>query len=117
MTGGPSGHRLSVAGWRAGVLALVLTASAVSMIGLGRAPLLLGGDEAYFAVNGHALASTGADLSGRHLPLFVNLRDPLSTEASSRWYQPMLFYLKPRCSWCDRCRHSPRACPWRPQVC
>jgi len=64
---------------------------------LDYAPPYLGGDEAHFAVHGHAIATTGRSLDGTRLPLFVNLRDPQADRGESgfhsRWYQPILFYL------------------------
>ena len=78
------------------VLALGLTGFAY-LSGLDRAPVYIGGDEAYFAVNGHALATTGRDLTGARLPLLFNLWDPqgdMAVQSRFRaWYQPVLFYL------------------------
>jgi 4-amino-4-deoxy-L-arabinose transferase-like glycosyltransferase len=78
------------------VLAIGLAASTY-LVALDRAPVYIGGDEAYFAVHGHALATTGRDLNGTPMPLLFNLWDPLGdTTVQSRfraWYQPLLFYL------------------------
>ncbi len=64
---------------------------------LGRAPVYFGGDEAHFAVVGHSLATTGRNLNGDVLPLFINLADPASDQGAlpwgNTWYQPLLFYL------------------------
>jgi 4-amino-4-deoxy-L-arabinose transferase-like glycosyltransferase len=61
---------------------------------LDKAPIYIGGDEAHFAVQAHAIAETGRDLNGRFLPLFINLHGPLGPRsASTRWYQPVNFYL------------------------
>ncbi len=69
-------------------------AAVLYLFNLGRAPIYLGGDEAHFGVQGYALATTGRDLSGRRLPLFVNLSDAAAHgDKSVRWYQPELFYL------------------------
>ena len=53
---------------------------------LGSAPMMIGGDEAYFASHAHAIATTGRDLDGRFLPLFFRI--DIHT-----WYQPLLVYL------------------------
>ncbi len=61
--------------------------------GLDRAPFYIGGDEAHFAGHAHAIATTGRDLNGTRLPLFIKITDPLVPNNSSRiWYQPLLFY-------------------------
>ena len=71
------------------------------MFDLGRAPVYFGGDEAHFAVVGHSLATTGRNLNGDFLPLFINLADPASDQGAlpwgNTWYQPLLFYLV---AWC-----------------
>lgn len=69
---------------------------AIYLFGLDRAPVYFGGDEAHFAVGAHAIATTGKNLKGDRLPLFVNLADPLGGKVQSwgdTWYQPLLFYL------------------------
>jgi 4-amino-4-deoxy-L-arabinose transferase-like glycosyltransferase len=70
---------------------------AVYLYGLDHAPVYLGGDEAHFAVHGHAIAQDGRNLDGMRFPLFVNLWDPLGDQQpldlKKRWYQPMLFYI------------------------
>src|SRR5918993_4389246 len=53
---------------------------------LGSAPMMIGGDEAYFASHAHAIATTGRDLDGRFMPLFFRI--DIHT-----WYQPLLVYL------------------------
>ena len=53
---------------------------------LGSAPMMVGGDEAYFASHAHAIATNGRDLDGRFLPLFFRI--DIRT-----WYQPLLVYL------------------------
>lgn len=78
------------------VLALMLTAFAY-LFDLDGAPVYLGGDEAHFAVQSYALATTGGDLKGTTWPLFVNLWDPQGDMAIQErfhaWYQPLLFYI------------------------
>src|SRR5687767_13265170 len=62
--------------------------------GLDRAPIYIGGDEAHFASHAHAIATTGRDLNGTPLPLFVRISDLLIPNHSTHvWYQPALFYL------------------------
>jgi 4-amino-4-deoxy-L-arabinose transferase-like glycosyltransferase len=60
---------------------------------LGQVPAYLGGDEARFANGAASLASTGRDLNGERLPLLFHLTDSLEGGGSTRWYQPVLFYL------------------------
>ena len=75
-----------------GVPALVAI-SLLYFAGLDRAPVVVGGDEAQFAVHAHSIATTGRDLNGTRLPLFVRITDPLVPNNSSQiWYQPFLFY-------------------------
>jgi 4-amino-4-deoxy-L-arabinose transferase-like glycosyltransferase len=76
-------------------IAIILSLVSVSyFVGLGSAPLYLGGDEAQFAAHADSIASRGRDLNGHFLPLFFNITDPLRpNSASGIWYQPMLFYL------------------------
>jgi hypothetical protein len=65
-------------------------------VDLANTPVYFGGDEAHFAVGGHAIATTGRNLSGELLPVFVNLADPLGGKSQAwgdTWYQPFLFYL------------------------
>lgn len=70
--------------------------AAIYLFDLGNAPVYFGGDEAHFAVEAHALATTGRNLRGDLLPVFVNLADPLG-EPAQEWgdtyYQPLLFYV------------------------
>jgi len=69
---------------------------AIYLFDLARTPVYFGGDEAHFAVGGHALSTTGRNLHGDRLPLFVNLADPLGGKSQSwgdTWYQPILFYV------------------------
>lgn len=66
----------------------------LNLIGLDRAPIFVGGDEAQFASHAESLATTGRDLNGRRWPLFILITDPLVPNTSSDiWYQPVLFYL------------------------
>jgi 4-amino-4-deoxy-L-arabinose transferase-like glycosyltransferase len=73
---------------------LVAITAALYTWGLDRAPVYIGGDEAHFASHAHAIATTGRDLNGTRLPLFVQVTDLLVPNNSTRiWYQPALFYL------------------------
>lgn len=60
---------------------LAATAAALYFYRLGDAPMRVGGDEALFAINAHAIATAGCDLDGHLLPLFFKV--DLKT-----WYQP-----------------------------
>jgi 4-amino-4-deoxy-L-arabinose transferase-like glycosyltransferase len=69
-------------------------ASVLYLHAFGDAPIYLGGDEARFATAAHAIASTGRDLNGDRLPLFFHMTDSqAANDGSTRWYQPVLFYL------------------------
>ena len=60
----------------------------------GDAPAYLGGDEARFATEAASIAASGRDLNGDRLPLFVHMADSIAAnDGSTRWYQPVLFYL------------------------
>lgn len=79
------------------VVVLTLTIlTTLYVVDLEHTPVYFGGDEAHFAVHGYALATTGRDLNGTTLPLFVNLWDPQGDMALQEkfpaWYQPLLFY-------------------------
>jgi 4-amino-4-deoxy-L-arabinose transferase-like glycosyltransferase len=79
--------------YRAGLLAVALT-SALYLIGLDRLPIVLGGDEAQFAVHAESLARSGRDLNGTAFPVFIRIADPLVPNNNSGiWYQPLLFYV------------------------
>lgn len=70
--------------------------AAFYLFDLSNAPVYFGGDEAHFAAIGHSIATTGRNLRGDWLPLFVNLADPLGEPAApwgDTYYHPILFYL------------------------
>lgn len=84
----------------AGVLMAVLCVSAATALyafRLGEAPPYIGLDEAHFGVHAHSLATTGRDLNGSLLPLFINLADPLGDQPGlawgATWYHPIGFYV------------------------
>ena len=68
------------------VLAIGAVTALLYFYRLGSAPMMIGGDEAYFASHAHAIATNGRDLDGRFLPLFFRI--DIRT-----WYQPLLVYL------------------------
>src|SRR5437867_121902 len=70
-------------------IALVLAASAVYLPRLGATPTYLAGDELFAGVTAHALASTGRDLNGRFLPLYLQMPRPFQTDV---WFQPIPIY-------------------------
>jgi 4-amino-4-deoxy-L-arabinose transferase-like glycosyltransferase len=73
--------------WRALPGAALFTAGiALYFWRLNDAPMLMGGDEAYFALHARSIALTARDLDGRFLPLFFKID-------STTWYQSMLVYL------------------------
>ena len=77
--------RSAVAWWP---MALILPLAGVLYFWrISNAPIYLGGDEARFGVHAYSIASSGRDLDGRFMPLFIRL-DELDW-----WYQPTLFYL------------------------
>jgi 4-amino-4-deoxy-L-arabinose transferase-like glycosyltransferase len=79
--------------YRAGLLAAALT-GAFYLIGLDRLPIVVGGDEAQFAVHAESLARSGRDLNGTAFPVFIRIADPLVPNNNSGiWYQPLLFYV------------------------
>ena len=72
----------------------IAIACVLSFYKFGTVPVNLGGDEAQFGINGYAIASTGHDVGGRYMPLFLNLAEPAAgIQSSTIWYQPTLFYL------------------------
>jgi 4-amino-4-deoxy-L-arabinose transferase-like glycosyltransferase len=76
------------------IVPVLCVAAALYLPSLGRAPAYLGGDEARFATGAAALASTGRDVNGERFPLLFHLTDSLEAGGvSTRWYQPILFYL------------------------
>ncbi len=66
-------------------------ASLLYLVRLNDTPLAIGGDEAFFANHGHALATTGRDLNGRILPLVIQIDPDIDP---GLWYQAMLVYLE-----------------------
>ena len=58
----------------AALAVLIAVAAGFYVWRLGEAPVYLGHDEVQFALNAHAIATTGADMDGRVLPLFFRDR-------------------------------------------
>ena len=89
--GDPRGRPLSE---RWPIIAVLLVTAALYLRALGSVPVYIGGDEARFANAAATLAATGRDLSGARMPLLFHMSDSLEDSGgSTRWYQPMLFYL------------------------
>jgi 4-amino-4-deoxy-L-arabinose transferase-like glycosyltransferase len=78
---------------RAAVLTVVALAGILYFHRLADVPVYVSTDEAKFAVQAHAIATTGRDMRGNLLPIFVLIVDPLlPAEHSVAWWQPVLFY-------------------------
>jgi len=71
---------------RAAPLVLAVAAALLYFYRLNDTPMFVGGDEAFFAINGRAIATTARDLDGRLMPLFFRID-------AHTWYQPVLVYL------------------------
>src|SRR4051812_10436216 len=83
-----------IAGSRMTAIAALAAVALIYTWRLGDAPIAVSNDEAHFAAHAYAIATTGRDLTGVRLPLFVEMIDPLLPDvpASARW-QPFLFYV------------------------
>ena len=78
---------------RVGIITVVVFAALLHFYRLDQVPVYVSTDEARFAVQAHSLATTGRDLRGNRLPMFVLVVDPfLPKEQSPAWWQPTLFY-------------------------
>lgn len=78
---------------RAALAGVLLLAAFFYLRDLDRVPVYIGWDEARFALQGHAIATTGRDLNGHRTPLFFHNTDPLIPNNDSRiWWQPFLIY-------------------------
>ena len=76
------------------LLAIVLLAAAVAALyayRLSDSPIYLTPDEVVIGLDAHALATTGADLRGRTLPLYFQI-DEFRVKGTI-WYQPIIMYL------------------------
>jgi 4-amino-4-deoxy-L-arabinose transferase-like glycosyltransferase len=71
----------------------VAIAAAIYLHQFGTVPFYIGGDEATLGIHAHSIATTGRDLNGRLLPLFINVEDPLPEFQGNRWWQPFLIYV------------------------
>jgi hypothetical protein len=69
----------------------IAVACALYLWRLHDTPIAIGGDEAFFANHGLAIATTGADLNGRRAPLLIQLDPDIDP---GLWYQSMLAYLE-----------------------
>jgi len=78
---------------RAALFTVVVLAGILYFHRLSDVPVHVSTDEAKFAVQAHSLATTGPDMRGNLLPVFVLIVDPLlPAERSVAWWQPVLFY-------------------------
>ena len=76
------------------LLAILLLAAAVAALyayRLSDSPIYLTPDEVVIGLDAHALATTGADLRGRTLPLYFPI-DEFRVKGTI-WYQPVIMYL------------------------
>ena len=76
------------------LLAILLLAAAVAALyayRLSDSPIYLTPDEVVIGLDAHALATTGADLRGRTLPLYFQI-DEFRVKGTI-WYQPAIMYL------------------------
>ena len=76
------------------LLAILLLAAAVAALyayRLSDSPIYLTPDEVVIGLDAHALATTGADLRGRTLPLYFQI-DEFQVKGTI-WYQPAIMYL------------------------
>ena len=76
------------------LLAILLLAAAVAVLygyRLSDSPIYLTPDEVVIGLDAHALATTGADLRGRTLPLYFQI-DEFRVKGTI-WYQPAIMYL------------------------
>ena len=76
------------------LLAVLLLAAAVATVyayRLSDSPIYLTPDEVVIGLDAHALATTGADLRGRTLPLYFQI-DEFRVKGTI-WYQPAIMYL------------------------
>jgi len=79
---------------RAAVAGVLLLATVLYLKDLDKAPVYIGWDEARFALQGYAIATTGHDLNGHAMPLFFHNTDPLvPSDTSPIYWQPFLIYL------------------------
>ncbi|HEX8030834.1 MAG TPA: glycosyltransferase family 39 protein [Vicinamibacterales bacterium] len=83
----------STAASTAAIALVLLLSGALYFHRLAEVPVYVSTDEAKLAVQAHSLATTGRDLRGNRLPVFVLIVDPLLPEQHSvAWWQPALFY-------------------------
>src|SRR6266540_1860024 len=68
---------------------LAIATAAIYVPRLQDAPLYVAHDEIVYSLNAHALASTGRDLSGRFMPMYIEYPAKFGRPT---WDQPMLIY-------------------------
>ena len=67
------------------LVAVLTTAFALYSHRLGDVPAYLNLDEAHFGNHAYSIATTGRDLNGNRLPLFISLEDPLGDRPLLAW--------------------------------
>jgi 4-amino-4-deoxy-L-arabinose transferase-like glycosyltransferase len=72
-------------------LVLAVTTTALYAWRLSEAPIYVSPDEAIISVDAQSLATTGADIHGRFLPLYFQVQLPGETRMG--WFTPAIFYL------------------------
>lgn len=82
--------------WAAAGGVAIVAITVLQTYRLGDSPAYLNLDEAHFANHAYSLATSGRDLNGNRLPLFVSLEDPLGDQPTlawgTTWYHPVGFY-------------------------
>jgi 4-amino-4-deoxy-L-arabinose transferase-like glycosyltransferase len=77
---------------------LPLVATAIALlytVCLGRAPIYLSHDEAFFGIQANAIATTARDLNGNFFPLYIHIFDRYGAAGPSSpvyWAQPLHIY-------------------------
>jgi 4-amino-4-deoxy-L-arabinose transferase-like glycosyltransferase len=85
---------LRLAESRFALIVLLAVGAVIFTWRLGSAPIAVSNDESHFSAHAYALATTGRDLNGARLPLFIEMIDPLVPDVpATAFWQPFLFYL------------------------
>jgi 4-amino-4-deoxy-L-arabinose transferase-like glycosyltransferase len=71
---------------------LILLTALLYATNLDRSPIYLNNDEAAFALQAHAIATTGRDVNGRLLPLYFQIH-------ANVWYHPLIVYAMAAAFW------------------
>ncbi|MFM8533160.1 MAG: glycosyltransferase family 39 protein [Acidimicrobiia bacterium] len=82
--------------WAAAGGVAIVAVAILQTYRLGDSPAYLNLDEAHFANHAYSLATSGRDLNGNRMPLFISLEDPLGDRPTlawgTTWYHPVGFY-------------------------